>query len=425
MRAIDADALRTCALDRAVVATVASATYRRPLLRLAVSAHAVGFPCLVVQPYVPLNLSSTSGVRQLSTQVPLLPRPKWCGVGRYGWRRSHLYRSRMWHTVLSAGYDLLAVDLDWSFADIHEIPLRPPGSLLTALRAARTPAGEIASVIAFVDSIGGGGEKLFNVGLMWVASTTDTTELARRCARRSFAGWEQGLFNEELNFGLPAISCCHVTSKISDCNLAAHLRKLSKVHDFGHKGVKAAEQRVVQEGSDQCTETQPRAPPAPPTSSYVWSEHVGPISEANLLFAWENYPNTSMPGRSGWREDADNALLYHSEARCSDPSNVCLCTERRDDDDDASRVNDLERWQRLFARQPELCLRGSGFQDALRANNKTRKAFIKEKRMSESEQRRRQVVPLPPLAANGTVSLREWLAYRPRPKADSATGIMR
>ena len=169
-----------CTVDSAVIATVASAGYASAMLRLAHSAHAVGFPCLVVQPYTAFPQLSDPLVRALSVPIPpLLPRPLWCSRKRYGWRRSHLHRTRMWRVVLESGYasketslwrwscqqwwwqlrlsgdstdsnchrpvpvllcryDLLAIDLDWSFLDMRAQPLQwfTP---IPALRAARTP----------------------------------------------------------------------------------------------------------------------------------------------------------------------------------------------------------------------------------------------------------------------------------------------
>ena len=41
--------------------------------------------------------------------------------------------------------------------------------------------------------------RLFNVGIMWVRSTVRTVEMVRRVENRSFGGWEQGIFNEEVH----------------------------------------------------------------------------------------------------------------------------------------------------------------------------------------------------------------------------------
>ena len=133
------DALLACATDSAVIATVASAGYASAMLRLARSARAVGFRCLVVQPYAAFDELAEPLVRALPVpDPPLRPRPLWCGRKRYGWRRSHLHRTRMWRIVLESGYDLLAVDLDWSFVDMRGQPLQW-STPIAALRAARTP----------------------------------------------------------------------------------------------------------------------------------------------------------------------------------------------------------------------------------------------------------------------------------------------
>ena len=136
----------------------------------------------------------------------------------------------MWHLVLSHGYDLLAVDLDWDFADIHGVVLRPASVLLPALRSARSAqTNNPADVVADVDLFAGKSYFL-NVGLMWVRSTPSTISLVRRCEARSFGGWEQGVFNEEINWGDSAdnITCCYAKHEL--CNLRLHLRKVEVFH---------------------------------------------------------------------------------------------------------------------------------------------------------------------------------------------------
>ena len=112
-------ALGDCALDGFVIGTTASPAYSRELAALSNSANAVGFHCIVAQLYMPLSRFSANVtlVRPLTLPAhPLFPRLQWCRpalVQRYGWRRSHFYRTHLWRTVIEHGFDLLSVDLDW------------------------------------------------------------------------------------------------------------------------------------------------------------------------------------------------------------------------------------------------------------------------------------------------------------------------
>jgi hypothetical protein len=117
------------------------------MLELAGTATAAGFRCLVVQPYDDFEeLHNRPDIAPLPLpNEPLLPRSIWCSpsftgalsphgervdVRWYGWRRSHLYRVRMWVEVLSRGLHLLAVDLDWRF-NLGREPMLPQIYALT------------------------------------------------------------------------------------------------------------------------------------------------------------------------------------------------------------------------------------------------------------------------------------------------------
>ena len=70
------------------------------------------------------------------------------------------------------------------------------------------------------------------VGLMFVRATDATTALARRVENRTWGGWEQGVFNEELSWGLHAgreVGCCHPPRGYG-CDLARHFVKDEMAH---------------------------------------------------------------------------------------------------------------------------------------------------------------------------------------------------
>jgi len=139
--------LAPCAMDGTVVGTAATPGYSKPLQRLALSARRIGFGCIAVQPTDPgfpwsmpdlTDPQTTSALRALpDPPTRFLPRHWWCdgrvptkanrvraqgNSSRYGWRRIHVYKMRMWLVVLESGHDLLSVDLDYSLL-INPLPL--------------------------------------------------------------------------------------------------------------------------------------------------------------------------------------------------------------------------------------------------------------------------------------------------------------
>ena len=134
--------------------------------------------------------------------------------------------------ILEHGYDLLAIDLDHTFVDLRLVLLKPPGTLLRALRSTRTLHNRTADVIALHD---GKSRMMLNVGLIFIRSTPATISLVQRVEKRSFAAWEQAVFNEELNFGEhsigtgePDIACCH-SERGSACDIGNFLRPFCHV----------------------------------------------------------------------------------------------------------------------------------------------------------------------------------------------------
>ena len=363
--------LSRCAVSGTVVGTVASPMFSRALHILAASARdRAAFPCIATQFMSYENGSAhelgarmsgasqrgvsrdmnrvpadgSGGVRRASDATsivntlvdlglivalptprePLLPRPLWCGDLRYGWRRSHLYRSRMWRVVIETGYDLLAVDLDWHFTG---------GNPVAGLRAARMPAfgianatapaadevckrdpasgacwrrwdapGPLAAVIAQVDpvqSLPG----LLNVGLLWIRHGSQTRAFLRRVENRTFSAWEQGIFNEELQFGTD-IPCCHPPPGYS-CGFGRFFAQNGVVHGLGRADASTRKRRIRVEGGDRCRAYQPPTASPPTGTRMTWASA------------------TALGGASGWHPAAYNELRRRRIGRCTSPDAVC------------------------------------------------------------------------------------------------------
>ena len=62
------------------------------------------------------------------------------------------------------------------------------------------------SVVAVPDGWAGQAG-FFNVGVMWVVSSSATVAVARRVEAGTFGGWEQAVFMEELN-AAAELPCC-------------------------------------------------------------------------------------------------------------------------------------------------------------------------------------------------------------------------
>ena len=389
-----------CKVDGAVIGTVASAAYERPLMNLAQGAAMVGFPCIVVQPYTEFDALRSPLLRALPIpRPPLLPRAQWCGTQRYGWRRSHLHRTQMWHALLTLGIDLLAVDLDWSFLDIRGQPLRLELPM-RSLREARTSTGAMPDVIALHD---GSARGLFNVGLMWIRASASTVALATRCVNRSFAGWEQGVFNEELGFGTGAtLHCCHAAPRAA-CDLRSFTRSVEAVHNLGHEQYHSSRRRRV-EGEDTCTARLPLAADPPKSSTYLWEATA---ADGGAL--------------SGWHGDRYSSLKRRPLTRCTALANTCRCPTLPDDDEHWRALGGV-RIRHYLEKHPEhinLTVRGRAFHRGLAATSSSSRRSGAE--LTPSSRRSGPMSgPQPPTsrlaAPDGDmrpVLLREWLGWKP------------
>ena len=367
--------LAECVTWGVVAGTVASSAYADALVFLSQSAHAAGFRCVVVQPFENVTISNgfqrknLTYVRSLTLPAAsLIPRNMWCNASavnnvntahyslqRHGWRRSHLYRTRLWRSILEHGYDMLSVDLDWTFVDLRLQPLQPPDSLVPMLRAVRTINNEPVDVVSIHD---GQARMLLNVGLVFLRSTIATIQLARRVENRSFGAWEQALFNEELNFGTDEISCCHVARDVP-CDLNIFLRPRDEIHVQGHEK-RHIRKRVEIEGQAQCSEDLPPSALPPKRTRYLWRHQLpaDPVGKFSGM---------------GWQQ-----LGHYNEldgkrpsGRCTALKNVCQCeTLRHHPDhtpDDALRLRNSERIARyLQLKGKDLTVNSSAFHAAMR-----------------------------------------------------------
>ena len=286
-----------------VVGTVASASYAVGMIQLAKSARGVGFACIVVQPFDWFADLGHELVVPLPVPSPTLkPRGMWCRppyLTQYGWRRSQLYRTRMWRVVLELNLDLLAVDLDHQLGPFNPLHFLH-NTLAPAERKAKGTAAQQpgpADVVAVWD---GPTARYLNVGIMWLRSTPGTVELARRAENRSFSGWEQAVFNEEINFNgdLLNVRCCHTSC----------LRKLLTTSmvakQLPGKDAKSTLLRGKSEGTDRCSEDQPPAASPPRDSPERWA-HGG---------RWKTMNETLRAKHSSSRKFG----------RCNNELNVCL-----------------------------------------------------------------------------------------------------
>ena len=371
----NAKPLAECVTWGVVAGTVASSAYADAMVFLAQSAHVVGFRCIVVQPFE--NMTSSNGfqrknltyVRSLTLPAAsLIPRNMWCNASavtniytshfslqRHGWRRSHFYRTRLWRSILEHGYDMLSVDLDWTFVDLRLQPLQPPGSLVPMLRAVRTMNNETVDVVSIHD---GQARMLLNVGAIFVRSTTATVTLARRVENRSFGAWEQALFNEELNFGADDISCCHVAHDVP-CDLQIFMRPRDEIHVQGHEK-RHIRKRIFIEGAAQCSEDLPPTALPPARTRYYWRHQL---------------PTDSVGKFSGlgWRQKGHYNELdgKRPSGRCTSLKNVCQCQALRyspdHTPDDALRLRNPERLARyLQLKGKDLTVNSSAFHEAMR-----------------------------------------------------------
>jgi hypothetical protein len=236
--------LGSCAYRGTVIASIASGAYVQSLHSLASSAALFGFQCVATLAYDKIHASSLQGLHVSVLEVPyppLLPRTQWCDSDRnlYGWRRTHLYKMRLWRLVLEARFDLLSLDANYQM-------VRDPMPFIHGARM---------SVVATHD---GPTNKLLNIGLFWMLSSNTTLELVHRVENRTWGAWDQYVVNEELSFN-PAfrnVTCCHSMCIKRALTNQGELKK-EKSSQNVRRGL---------EGKDQCAASVPDAARPPQAS---------------------------------------------------------------------------------------------------------------------------------------------------------------
>jgi len=254
---------RRCARANTVVGATASASFAPALHALAASAWAAGrFPCVIVS--TPSDIKHSSRIYPLPQPQPtVLPGPMWCNASdvygkppfqapmthMWGWRLSHFYRARLWRAVLHLGLDLLCLDVDW----------RMTFDPLPGIRAASM------DIVALWDKPPAGG--FLNVGNMWLRSSPVSRAFVTVVENRTSVGWDQQVFNEELNFNkrFASLSCCH-----SKCLARAAVKNESSPK----KDAGGLERRHAVEGHDRCLDrgNSLQALPPPANSPELWRQ---------------------------------------------------------------------------------------------------------------------------------------------------------
>lgn len=294
--------LQRCAQLGTVASTVASASYANAMIELAFSAKLAGFPCIAVQPFdefMELHERPDLILPLPLPRQPLLPRSIWCSPeftgartpgGQavdnrwYGWRRSHLYRVHMWVQIISRGFHLLAVDLDWRFT---------PGVPLPEILGLTAADGRPLDVLNWWD---GPHERTINVGLMWIRSSSSALALVRHVQNRTWAAWEQGVFNEELQHRYTNLSCCHCNSLMN-----SWFNRSWKDHKGKATGSLVAA-RFQRDGQPRCAADGELPPGDSPPNASNWN--------------WNS---------SGWLPDAYNWIARRYYGRCTGAVD-CTCS---------------------------------------------------------------------------------------------------
>jgi hypothetical protein len=143
---------------------------------------------------------------------------------------------------------------------------------------------------------------------MFVASGGVTTALMWRVLLRTIHGWEQGVFNEELNWGVGKnVSCCHAPGGRSFDPIMQHFTKDEETHSM-----KLAMKRRPPELMAGCGGAlrQINAPFPPKASPLRWQRGA--------------QGSTGCSGSTKrWTQCEFNALALRALGRCTELRNLC------------------------------------------------------------------------------------------------------
>lgn len=257
-----------------VVLTVATAhPYLKAAHELALSAVAVGIPCIHIALPVALAGAAMPPLVELrlgNGAAAYLPPREWCASTaswevRSGYRQTHILKTQAIVDVLRLGHDVLCIDSDRRF-------VRNP---LAALRATN------ADIAAMRD------EALLNYGLIFLRVSAAQLTLAERVANRSYAAWDQAIFNEEAA-AATALQCCYTNGFIQKC-----VRIVESLHVL-RRGPNANATQASQSGC--APKPQPiRALGPPPLSSLSRAA----VSTRRLFRSWNAQAYNELPW--SWR----------------------------------------------------------------------------------------------------------------------------
>lgn len=224
--------------------TATNADYFEGVARFAEQANSSGVPCVVAS--VPSSLMESHPLVH-ALKLPLAadwsPEPEFCAANKSGWRHVSVLKTQLLVLVLSAGYDCFVADADWQLSNVT----------LDVLMQLRASSWDIVGTNDYDGMNNGAG--MLNVGMMWVRHTPDTELLAQAVANRSYAAWDQAVFNEEIDAASSVRCCC-----------SAGLLHTAFEH-VAANGKTTNEGKYAPSAQESCQATRPPLDASPPPNS--------------------------------------------------------------------------------------------------------------------------------------------------------------
>mmetsp|Transcript_5070 Transcript_5070/g.11890 ORF Transcript_5070/g.11890 Transcript_5070/m.11890 type:complete len:528 (-) Transcript_5070:14-1597(-) len=182
--------IQDCVMDNTVVVTAISVNYEEHVSNALESVLYTGFPCHVVIMQDGFSSHLSDKVLQVGLLSSyLLPDSRFCTTYRthWGWRRTQLYKTWAFHLVIQRGFDVLLLDVDRQI---------PPG-ILPFIRKSHHDIVAISDNGAYL-----------NFGMQWTRSGELTKRIAQRAWNRTWHGWDQYVWNEEIESTKYFLRCC-------------------------------------------------------------------------------------------------------------------------------------------------------------------------------------------------------------------------